>query len=251
MKFTFFSVIFVLFCTVSLKSQTNLIRNGGFEETGENGLPDQWTFESNTFAIETSVVKSGANSLDANTTGGYTQIIQDNIPVGANKIYTLSFQYYVYRNPTSPTTSGIHVERAWERANGSQAGATGVYDFLTCYDTWLPYEETMTSHNAAAAVKIFIIFDGGIGVYIDDVKLVEQSTTGIHSVEEQPLLVRVENGNVIVRNAAEGSYIEAYNIFGERLQSVIAATGETVLSGLPKGQVLIVRNGNEAAKVAL
>jgi hypothetical protein len=38
---------------------------------------------------------------------------------------------------------------------------------------------------------------------------------------------------------------------GNRLQSAVAAQGETVIPNLPKGQVLIVRSGNEAAKVAL
>lgn len=65
------------------------------------------------------------------------------------------------------------------------------------------------------------------------------------------LPVRVENGRLIVGGVASGNRIDAYTALGSRLQSVVSAGNETVLPGLPKQQVLIVRSGNAAAKVIL
>jgi hypothetical protein len=72
---------------------------------------------------------------------------------------------------------------------------------------------------------------------------------GIDEVKVQ-LPVRIVNGNLTV-TAAPGSRIEVFSVVGSRLQSVTSSGGETVLAGLPKGQVLIVRSGHAVAKVIL
>jgi hypothetical protein len=248
--------LFILFLlqAVSFKAQ-NLVVNGGFEDIGNDGKPSGWTYDG-TFEVS-SVVPSGVtgvNSLDANILSGSGYAMQENIPVQAGKTYTLSFQYYVYRSPSNEATSGIQVQYAWVRSTGGGAGASVRSSYLSCLDEWIEYTADITSHNAAASVKIFIMLSGGIGVYIDDVKLVEKSEviTGTSSaIKAQSLFVRSENGNLVVSGAPAGSRIDVYNVVGSRLQSAVAAQGETVIPNLPKGQVLIVRSGNEAAKVAL
>jgi hypothetical protein len=114
-------------------------------------------------------------------------------------------------------------------------------------------EEDLTAPAGAVAASITFRVSHKIGVYIDDVQFVKTSNviTGLSAVKAQLLFVRSENGNLVVSGAPAGSRIDVYNVVGSRLQSVLAEKSETVLSGLPKGQVLIVRSGNEAAKVAL
>jgi hypothetical protein len=73
--------------------------------------------------------------------------------------------------------------------------------------------------------------------------------SGIEEIKVQ-LPARTENGNLIV-SAAPGNRIEVFTVVGNRLQSVVSASNETVLPGLPKGQVLIVRSGHAVAKVIL
>jgi hypothetical protein len=90
-------------------------------------------------------------------------------------------------------------------------------------------------------------------IIIDDVQLVAVSDvpTGLSAIKAE-LPVRSENGNLVVSGAPAGSRIDVYSLVGNRLQSAVATQGETtVIPNLPKGQVLIVRNGNEAAKVVL
>jgi len=64
------------------------------------------------------------------------------------------------------------------------------------------------------------------------------------------LPIRQQGDNLIVTTET-GSSIDVYNALGLRLQSEIAKSAETTLSGLPKGQVLIVHSGNAVAKVIL
>ncbi len=73
--------------------------------------------------------------------------------------------------------------------------------------------------------------------------------TGI-SETSVTLPVRIKNGNVIV-SAQAGSMVEVYNVMGMRLRSQTATGEETEIGNLPKGQVLIVQNGNAVAKVVL
>jgi hypothetical protein len=73
---------------------------------------------------------------------------------------------------------------------------------------------------------------------------------GIDDVKKASLPVRIEGDRLIV-SAAAGSRIDVYTAVGSRLQSAVSSGSETVLSGLPKGQVLIVRSGYAVAKVII
>jgi hypothetical protein len=64
------------------------------------------------------------------------------------------------------------------------------------------------------------------------------------------LPVRVSGGELIV-TAPAGNRIEVFSAIGVKQGSTVSAGGETVLPGLPKGQVLIVRSGSSVAKVIL
>ena len=79
--------------------------------------------------------------------------------------------------------------------------------------------------------------------------LTVSDNTGIADVKA-PLPVR-RQGNDLVVSAEAGSRIDVYTVIGRRQQSAVSAGGETVLSGLPKGELLIVRSGNAVAKVIL
>ncbi|MDR0613164.1 MAG: hypothetical protein LBG45_06780, partial [Dysgonamonadaceae bacterium] len=74
--------------------------------------------------------------------------------------------------------------------------------------------------------------------------------TGIADVKA-PLPVRRQGDDLVVGGAAAGSRIDVYTVIGRRQQSAVSAGGDTVLSGLPKGELLIVRSGNAVAKVIL
>jgi hypothetical protein len=73
---------------------------------------------------------------------------------------------------------------------------------------------------------------------------------GIDDVKKASLPVRIEGDRLIV-SAAAGSRIDVYTAVGSRLQSAVSSGSETVLSGLPKGEVLIVRSGYAVAKVII
>jgi hypothetical protein len=252
-KFTLFSIILFLFCTVSLKSQTNLVVNGSFENVGDDGEPVGWIIENiyinSIIEITDVAAKEGTKSVNANFQSGSGTIYQDVEGIEAGKTYTFSFKYNAYKETE---TNGLRFSLSWRKSTGSAKGASIHSEYLGGTPLWYTYTAEYVAPAEAAKARIILGFSNATGVYVDDVRVVEKSEviTGISStIKAQSLFVRSENGNLVVSGAAEGSRIDLYNLFGERLQSVIAATGETVLSGLPKGQVLIVRNGNEAAKV--
>jgi hypothetical protein len=89
-------------------------------------------------------------------------------------------------------------------------------------------------YNAASAVTVV---------------LTVSIVSGVGEVKAQ-LPVRIENGRLIV-TAASGSRIEVFSLAGSLLRSEVSAGGETILSGLPKKQVLIVRSGGAVAKVII
>jgi hypothetical protein len=75
-----------------------------------------------------------------------------------------------------------------------------------------------------------------MNVSIDDARVVAVSDvpTGLSAVKAE-LSVRSENGNLVVSGAPAGSRIDIYSLVGNRLQSAVAAQGETVIPNLPKG----------------
>jgi len=81
------------------------------------------------------------------------------------------------------------------------------------------------------------------------VTLTVSSISGLNEVRTQ-LPIHIQNHNLIV-TAEAGSSIEVYNALGIKQQSKIATNTETEISGLPQGQVLIVRSGKAVAKVIL
>jgi hypothetical protein len=301
-KFTFFSVIFCLFCTVSLKSQTNLLTNGNFESVIDD-TPEGWAFTISNVATwelvdeaapttgltkALKVTAEAANKqvllkyeftgLDYDTEYELTFWFKTVVapPANATINYLTGYRPGLFVNPKYDQkrmkSTGTPSSRGYRAAiNSGTVNDDGVYSDYFSYveGEWDIAFVTFTTPallvqaDCPADGEYHYTLDSGNGqieiqvqnstIIIDDVQVVKVSDviTGINSVEEQPLLVRVESGNVIVRNAEAGSRIDVYSLVGNRLQSVLAAQGETVLSGLPKGQVLIVRNGNKVAKVVV
>jgi hypothetical protein len=110
-----------------------------------------------------------------------------------------------------------------------------------------------TVHIVGAGTTIITASQAGNGAYNPapnvTALLTVQALSGIEEIKAQ-LPVRTENGNLLV-TAAPGNRIEVFTVVGGRLQSVVSAGSETVLSGLPKGQVLIVRSEHAIAKAIL
>jgi hypothetical protein len=255
-KLTLFIVTFLFIQTLSIKAQDNLVTNGSFETVDGSGKPTGWEYESSGTTWSTTTVDGiEGKVLNVNKTGGgmsgMYQIIESGI--SSQKEYRFVFQYNIYNEPGSAANNPTYII-LWMDETGEFMNAYMVEQtFSASTDGWTAGRKAVTSPEGAVAVGIQFSFPAAIGIYIDDVQFYEYSSgiTNIKSIQLQELSVRSENGNLVVSGAPAGSRIDVYNIFGERLQSVIAATGETVLSGLPKGQVLIVRSGNKVAKVVV
>jgi hypothetical protein len=258
-KLTLFIVTFLLIQNVSLNAQ-NLVVNGSFEEIGSNGKPTQWDTEGSNVtwstSSEVSDIPDGAKALkvDVTNTGSSARDISQVTLSGVvpGKEYLFSFKYNVYRAPSSADGNLIY-GIAWFDANDATISA-GSYESDPLpggLNTWKTGGGYFVAPAEAVKAYIYFTFSRNIGVYVDDVQLVAESDvpTGLSAVKAQSLFVRSENGNLVVSGVPAGSRIDVYSVVGSRLQSAVAAQGETVLSGLPKGQILIVRNGNEAAKV--
>ena len=250
--------------SVSLTAQTNLVTNGSFEDVGEDGRPTGWEYygENVIYGVSTDVsdIPEGTKVLnvDVTSTGGqardFSQIISG---IVAGETYNFSFWYNVYRDP-SKTTEGLSYTIAWLTETG---GMLDAYTYFSedplpyVKDVWIPIENELVAPEGAVTVLINTTITRNIGVYIDDVKFLGPSSgpNGIEKIigsKKAELPVRRENGQLIVSVAA-GSRIDVFTVLGSRLQSVVSSGNETTLSGLPKGEILIVRSGNAAAKTII
>jgi hypothetical protein len=273
-KFITFFLVFLLTQAVSLKSE-NILINGSFEDVGEDGKPTGWTCSGTNvvFGITTAVddIPDGANvfSVEITNTTNVKRDISQTLAVVQGETYSFSFFSQVYGLPAAASltrnffnysitfvdNTNFNNTIRWVDTDGDGVpdGQMFTSELLPYEkDEWMLFETEFTVPAGANQIMVSLNFHLGVDVYIDDVQLVKTNEviTGIPAVKAK-LPVRSENGNLVVSGAPAGSRIDVYNLFGERLQSVIAATGETVIPNLPKGQVLIVRSGNEAAKVVL
>jgi hypothetical protein len=249
-KLPLFLITFLFVQAISLNAQ-NLVVNGDFEDEGG------WNY-SNTHSITEGSRDEGVGTKVMNIIAAAgtnsSNMTQTVAGIEAGERYKLSLWYKAYEN--LPETQGLTIDYRWRKNATSNISGHGFvnsgYLFLT-ENEWMPYEtDEITAPATATHLYLIIAANMGLKVFLDDITLVKVSEgviTGIDAVEEQPLSVRAKSGSVTVRNAPAGSRIDVYNVVGSRLQSAVAAQGETVIPNLPKGQVLIVRSGNEAAKV--
>lgn len=101
--------------------------------------------------------------------------------------------------------------------------------------------------SAARDVWSPVDYHGALGFRIVKSTLV----SGLHHGETtSKLSVYSQNGNLVV-STQRGNEIRVLNVYGQKLQRKQAVSNETSFSGLPKGQLLIVKSGKDAAKTIL
>ncbi len=237
-----------------------LLANPGFE-TRNGAAPAGWTFfdtstsGSVSFESVTNVVSENSWSLKIKCTDYSGASAYQIIPVTPGIHYDMSIWYNVQSFDQSlGAFAGFGY--AFLDASGEQIGNTD-RDLISADKqayTWREFKRTNATAPAnAASIKVYLQTNYPITVYFDNASLAVASSSGIkESVADanSKLSVRKENGNLIVASEP-GRNIEVYSLLGAKLQSKVAGDSETVISGLPKGQVLLVRSGKTVAKVVL
>jgi hypothetical protein len=271
MKKIFYTTVLCLFTSTLAFAQTNLLTNPGFE-TVTDGVPDGWTnLSPSTLTIQaaTDVVYAGSKSLKVISTYGFDFVI-NYVPVAPGKTYDLSVWYNIQSYTGS--RSGVSLAYTYIDADGnnlnnggqiaggaitsgSVVGSTLIKANTVALQTWQHIASTTTEVVPATAAYIGILLKPiQITAYFDNVSVTEAGSAGISeettTAQRTQLSVRTESGNLLVTTES-GKAIEVYSVVGSKLQSKVAEDEETVISGLPKGQVLIIRSGNAVAKVVL
>ncbi len=258
-RIVFFLALFLI-QAISLKAQVNLVQNGSFEAVDEDGIPTGWTLGS-TDEVTYSVVSDGyespyafqadvaSNSLS--TTRSISQEITD-IEVGAT--YEVSFWYKTLREPTG-TDGGMfnNISTVFSFGFGMPIDMeTATNPLINVLDTWLPYvKEDVVIPENVASLRIELTFNRGINVLIDDIRVIRKGNSDVRNINASLPLPVYKEGKDLVVTAEAGSVIEVMSIVGVTQQRVISNGGTTTISGLPQGQVLIVRSGSAVAKVIL
>ncbi len=245
---------------VSLQAQVNIVQNNSFEAVDEDGIPTGWTLGS-TDEVTYSVVSGGyegskafqADVAPESTSNNFSRFIYQEITgIEVGAAYDVSFQYKVLREPAA-TNGGMFSNIAITDATGLITPIdwdAADYPLISVLDTWVPYvKEDVVIPADAVSLVVELNFNRGINVLVDDIRIVKKGNTSTQDVNAS-LPVRKEGGDLIV-TAGAGSPIEVVNFVGVLQQRVVSNGGETTISGLPKGQILIVRSGSAVAKVIL
>jgi len=273
MKKLFYTTALCLLTSAFTFAQTNLVTNPGFE-TVTDGVPDDWTNLSTTLTIgiNTDTVYAGSNSLRVSTTDYAGEYVVTYAPVSAGETYNLSawcnLQSYTGTS-SSRTRMGLLYTYVDENGNNLDAagnilsvditsnprGSISIAAMTSATNTWQQLSLTTSEVAPSNAAYIVLALSASrVTAYFDNVSVTVASSAGISeettTSASTELSVRTESGDLVVTTEA-GNTIEVYSVVGAKIQSKVAEDGETVISGLPKGQVLIVRSGNAAAKVVL
>jgi len=262
MKKLFYTTALCLLTSAFTFAQTNLVTNPSFE-TVTDGVPDDWTLEdpSNgagtvTFESATSPVYEGSKSLKITCTDYLDVPVYQYISVTPGTTYNMSIWYNI---ESYEEDYGAYANFGYQftDADGNNVGTANV-DYINedrTKNTWREFTRTnVTAPTGAIYMKVLFTTQYHIVAYFDSVSVTVASSAGISeettTSASTELSVRTESGDLVVTTEA-GNTIEVYSVVGAKIQSKVAEDGETVISGLPKGQVLIVRSGNAAAKVVL
>jgi hypothetical protein len=261
MKKLFYTIALCLFTSTLAFAQTNLVSNPGFE-TVTDDVPDGWTLQdpSNgagtvTFESVTSPVYEGSKSLKITCTDYLDVPVYQYISVTPGKQYNMSIRYNI---ESYEEEYGAYANFGYQftDADGNNVGTANV-DYINedrTKNTWREFTRTnVTAPTGAIYMKVLFTTQYHIVAYFDKVSVTEAGSVGINETtadQKSVLLVRKDGDNLVVTTEA-GKSIEVYSVVGAKLQSKVAESEETVISGLPKGQVLLVRSGKAVAKVVL
>lgn len=91
------------------------------------------------------------------------------------------------------------------------------------------------------------VYKGAVQFY--PISIMTSPATGIN-VAESDLDVYVHNGTIYVPTAT-GTSVEVYAVTGQLIFHCTATDATTAISNLPQGQILLVRNGTQTAKIVL
>jgi hypothetical protein len=235
----------------------NLVTNPGFENV-KDGVPDGWTTSdaSSTMSITSAsdMFYNGSKSLKVNISDDEsTALVYQYVAVKQGKQYDLS----IWANIASESAQGgtrVYLYYDFVDANGTSSNITNSSRYNYTLNQW--GEITIQTVEAPAnAAYLMFQFRGKrtLTAYIDNACVIEVVAAGINetTADQKSLLPVRKEGNNLVVNTESGKTIEVYSVVGAKLQSKVAESDETVISGLPKGQLLIIRNGNAVAKIVL
>ena len=136
-------------------------------------------------------------------------------------------------------------------------------------------EETGVAYAGTTTDAYYLPETGGLGVLIDGAHFVAPDVyveggnayiyimggfngfaaykftpTGVGISQVQALSIQVQGGDILVP-AASGQSIEIFNVLGQKVQSVVASSDVTTISGLVQGQIYIVKVAGQTTKVIL
>lgn len=256
MKKILYTIAFCLFTSTVAFAQTNLLLNPGFETADDTGVnPASWNIETEggiaTVTLSSESIQEGSRSLKivADDNNGLVRISQY-VEVTSGKKYDLS----IWCNVISPLDGYFYTGYEFLNNNG-EAISNKLNDYYpNSSNIWsqIQYKEIEAPANAAY-LRFKVETSYSANLYIDNASVTEAGSTGINETtadQKSVLPVRKDGDNLIVTTNA-GSSIEVYSILGAKLQNKVAESNETVIGGLPKGQLLIIRSGNAVAKVVL
>lgn len=149
--------------TKGASNNTNLLVNGGFEES--TSAATGWTIESGTTSsISATIKNSGDNSLYA--TVAATKKITQSIAVENGKSYKLTLWYFI---DNTSTGSGF---RVWT-TTGTTMQLPNSSGYFNVKDSWEKVEHTFTA--TANTVLFELRLYNGVKIYLDDISIVEAS----------------------------------------------------------------------------
>jgi hypothetical protein len=161
---------------------------------------------------------------------------------GSSEVLDLTGMEYIHLDVWAPdATSTLNVTPIW----GSEA-STSVGELKA---GWNQIDMPLTTWAGIDLTKVLQIkFDNGNGgtLFLDNVYFWKDVKDGIYNIENAT--VRVDNGTITI-NSTVGTPIHIYNVAGQMLYST-TSTGMNQIS-LHRGQVVIVRIADQAAKVIL
>lgn len=273
MKTIYLSALLAFFTVKSAMAQTNLISNGGFEETGEN-FPQGWE-PTSTSGVTFSLVTGDGNFHEG--IQGFQVAATSNSAKGAEQAftglvsdteYTFSFWYkYVALPNRQNSGDGIRFSIAYDAINIEDplnpipSGFIGYIEspaegLPIVEGIWLPAEFTGDTPPVSGSTWSVGDGSGTISVQVtrqptvifDAMQLVGEETMGTGEFSAKKMNIYTNEGNLYIATNG-GESLRVYNLLGQEVASAVGNPAVTVISSLPQNQVLIVRDGSRSAKV--
>lgn len=237
-------------------AQENLVKNGGFE-SWEASKPVSWSAYANdgSFSQETTNVKEGTSAIKINANAQVGQYVNGIIE---GKQYTISCDYKIISGDDvsqafRPWIRWQHFvstsEKSWVNPINDEEKQKMQGDYVNgAVGEWSKYTLTVTAPATANAMHVDLRTYKAAVVIVDNVSVVEAGGAAISSTEANTLSVYAADGVVYVP-ATAGQNIVVTNVAGQVVANVVAESEVAAINNLPANQVLLVKVGNQVAKV--